>query len=222
MTEFCTISNTIKRTIPYPDGVEPYNHSVCKYHEDQIILVDGVNRILYLFDPSPSTTDDRAEKCISGYLRRELSSTLCMSIPSSLITLCLSFGGIPSVHYRELSRTPNIGKHCSSISVGEEIHIFHGYRNSQHLVYSMDTDSFKGFKDGTTLDPMSKVPLLRWRDTLIRFGGWNWNNRERVDSFFQSEPLSMNGTVRSLQWIKKEEYKLKQPLNGCGYVVEYG
>ena len=50
MTEYCTKTNKIIQTIPYPNDIKPIRHCCCKYKE-KIYIIDGENDEIIEFDP---------------------------------------------------------------------------------------------------------------------------------------------------------------------------
>ena len=50
MVEYDCTTNTIKQVVSYPNGVEPYYHTVCKYKDDTIVIADGHNGVVVTFN----------------------------------------------------------------------------------------------------------------------------------------------------------------------------
>ena len=117
MVEFCTKSNKTKRIVPYPPNIEPYDHALCLYQQTKIIIVDGVNGKLILFDPTPDVTNQQSEFLVAGYLHRHHSS-----FPFELFSLCLTYYHITATHFEELYIQHTAERQRNSVLCSPQMH----------------------------------------------------------------------------------------------------
>lgn len=50
MIEYDCSSKSIKQIVPYPQGFKPLHHTICKYKEDTIVIIDGPHGSLITFN----------------------------------------------------------------------------------------------------------------------------------------------------------------------------
>ena len=111
-----------------------------------------------------------------------------------------------------------IGDHPSCIAIKNQIHIFNGETNTKHHIVSINTRSITTLNDPTTTACVHSPHLVTYNDRIIKFGGRDIQSRESLDTFFMSSIINEND-LKSITWTEKPEYKLKQGLYNCGYVI---
>ena len=140
-----------------------------------------------------------------------------------------------------------IGESPSVITVGDEIHIYHGRKNNKSLayIYKPQTNEIKVIKDRFAADRIDQVAMIKYKRKFMRFGGYNWDtDRSYLDWFSVGNGLKhsllVNGYIRSLNdsnfpldiinlismfydednhWKECDDLRLKFGMYGFGYIL---
>ena len=117
---------------------------------------------------------------------------------------------------------PNIGTYPSAVIMFDKIHIFHGDKNTnQHITYNIATTEVK-VHTVPTYDNHKRdfVASSKYKNKLIRFGGFDNDPERETDLFFISNSSKIKpDTVNPPKWIMKEEWTLPRPAAGFGYAL---
>ena len=90
----------------------------------------------------------------------------------------------PSTYvYTMKLRIAQIGVHPSAIVINDEIHIYHGKSNNSSLsyVYNPKCNAIRKVEDKFAAEGMEGVAIIKYRNELIRLGGWNADNYRYTD-----------------------------------------
>ena len=122
--------------------------------------------------------------------------------------------------FKQTAIIPYLGNNPSCITIHDEIHIIGGRENTKHLIYSISNDNFLA----TTIeDPTCKLPthsmcILNYNNRIIKFGGYIQSKQKSIDTFYISSIIKSDD-FKNIEWTAKPEYKLKDGIFSCGYVL---
>ena len=130
-------------------------------------------------------------------------------------------------HYRILSFNPNTKqyKECISIAtrgdtyspccflVQDTIHIF---GENTYQIYCTSSNTMKYVNNEYDMGKQGSVLITRYRDTMIRFGGWI---RGPLDDFYICCNMDQHNKLAKVEWTLKSEWKLLHGLEGCAFVI---
>ena len=113
----------------------------------------------------------------------------------------------------------HIGTYPSAVIVFDTIHIFHGDKNTnQHITYNIEAAKVATYLSLKADDKRDYVGALRYKNRIIKFGGFNNDPDGPIDLVFISSEIKPDDEDPP-KWIMKEEWKLPIPLAGCGNVL---
>ena len=163
----------------------------------------------------------------------------------------LKGGGIiefnPATHKftKKLVKMEEIGANPSLLISGDYIHIYNGNRNDKEiaLIYDPINDKIETIKDEFAAEEISDGYSVKYKDRLIRFGGYNGCERKDIDDFwFTAEidivygfvhvnaanevPLDIVKLIHEFFcdpqqhiWTRFDNFKMIKPLKRCGYIL---
>ena len=115
-------------------------------------------------------------------------------------------------------KIPIIGVYSCCVSLHDDIHIFHGRSNKNHIIYSIKTNQIKTTNDETTTRNMGYVSILKYQDKIIRFGGYDYDYGQSMNRFCLSSKIKPDYN-HQIKWEIKPENKLIKGMYGCGHVL---
>eukprot|EP01083_Nonionella_stella_P118333 353256_1 len=111
-----------------------------------------------------------------------------------------------------------IGRGAQCIAMYDDVHIFGGHRNSKHLVYRIKENKIKILNDTTTTANIGYASIVKYKDQIIRFGGYNYDTDQYVDALFISSRIKRN-TLNDIEWTSMPSWKCNQGVCDCGYLM---
>ena len=116
---------------------------------------------------------------------------------------------------------PKLGTNTSCATIGNTIHIMGGNKNTnlEHIIYSIKTNCIEIIEDPTSETTTYSINLLSYKDRIIRFGGFDTENKQCIGKFFVSSAIKDNDNDNDIKWTLKRLYKLKYGVSGNGYIV---
>ena len=119
--------------------------------------------------------------------------------------------------FKKLLKLPKLGKFPCCIEIHGNLHIFHGQRNQNHLIYSPQNNTIKSLKDASTSDRLNNVAIIKYNNKIYKFGGISFGTR--LDWFIRSEIIEKQHQYDTIKWIQNDNRKLKKGLRGFGYIL---
>ena len=120
----------------------------------------------------------------------------------------------------KLLNIPKIGTYPGAVVMHNKMHIFHGSRNNDHLIYNLDNNTLRVIQDATVINgKMRQVHVTKYGDRLIRFAGRNTSSHESVGTFMISSEIKPDQDDKDITWSIKDEYDMDEPRLKCGIVV---
>ena len=118
--------------------------------------------------------------------------------------------------YTKKLNIPQLGRYPSAVVAFDKIHIFHGDKNTNHLIYDIASNTIITQEDASVANErrMFGVSILKYQNRIIKFGGYCWYF---VDTFMISNELHPDDTEKALEWT--ELIKLPRAVEMCGYVL---
>eukprot|EP01084_Bolivina_argentea_P239594 402669_1 len=113
----------------------------------------------------------------------------------------------------EILNIPEIGNYSSSIMIDNEIHIFNGDKNCDHIVFNPKTQHITTFKDYHQTKGIRFQSILKYNSGIIRFGGLDCKHSKYLDEFViglrNRNPSTCDGPYT---WNVVPSLKLPLPL----------
>ena len=169
-------------------------------------------------------TDKKAQIVKYGYYSSIKPKNHCccshndiIYIIDSLDRKIISFDPKEGKFWKEAT-IPYLGNNPSCIAINNQIHIIGGRENTKHIIYSITNHTFTAIEDPTCKLPVHSICVLKYKDRIIKFGGYIQTGQEAVDAFHISSIIKCDD-FKHIEWTIKPEYKLKDGIFSCGYIL---
>ena len=120
--------------------------------------------------------------------------------------------------FKKEKSIPFIGTSPCCVVLHDVIHIFNGHSNKKHIIYSPHNKKIKIYRDNITRNNMSYVQVIKYKNQLIRLGGYDSDNDSNINWFIRSGPIKPK-QYTDIKWKYSEKQRLIFNMYGFGCIV---